>query len=285
MMNKFQKFEYSNDDRGVTPFETFQRYSNEKQQTSIKIAEIINSFRTHPVSLLDVGAGDGLLTQLYLSKIESVPQKITLIEPSVDLINKLRLNLSQFDGLSTINILNERFQEYATDQKFDVIIASHVPFTGDTGMETLPSIYMKLLSLLDYNGVLILIQRANDDIHSFREKFKSILNGRIYNSYAINDAQNVFGNVVADDPLNHITIYHASSELLFPKDNQHDRIAIIEFLLNTKWNQIQRDVKAQINDYLAVRNNRLGQSDGILVFSQEIENPPPNREGGVSERS
>ncbi len=258
------KFEYSIGDGTLTPFETFLQYSDEKEQTSDKLAELIESSPVHPWSLLDVGAGDGSFTKLYLSKVNALPQTVNVIEPSLDLAEKLPITLGTVADLPLLNIFNGSFQDYATDRKFDVIVASHVPFTGDN-MQNLPDVYTKLLSLLNEDGRLLLVQRAADDTHEFREKFKTLLTGNKYDSFLVNDALAILSHI-SDDKKTHMTIDYTNSELIFPDHNPVDRTIIIEFLLNTQWGKMPDDIKLQIDDYISRKANRFTQHDGILTY-------------------
>lgn len=260
------KFEYSRGDGILTPFETFLQYSDEKEQTSDKLAELINSSPVSEWSLLDVGAGDGSFTGLYLSKVDSMPQTINVVEPSLDLADKLQPTLGALTDLPLLAIFNDSFQNYDTDRKFDIIVASHVPFTGDN-MQELPDVYKKLLSLLSEDGRLLLVQRADDDTHAFREKFKTLLTGTRYDSFLMNDAMAIL-NRISRYTRERMTIDCTNSELLFPENNPADRTTLIEFLLNIQWGQIPGHIQQQIDDYISAKANRFTQHDGILTYKK-----------------
>ena len=83
--------------------------------------KIANLIPRDNLSIIEIGPGDGRLTQKILEK---KPKKLTLIEKDIDLINTLNDKFSQFDF---VNILNLDFLKIEIKDKYHIII-SNLPY-------------------------------------------------------------------------------------------------------------------------------------------------------------
>lgn len=267
MINKVG-FEYLNR-HGETVFETFLKYTNEKERSAALLGKILKRLLNKDgVTLLDIGAGNGEYLRLSLNQTKSLKKvKFTLLEPSNDLVKRLRLTIKSFPLNSTVDVVHSTFENFTTDNQFDVILASHIPFAKDK-RDKLPPVFKKILGMLSLNGCLILVLRRKDDIHEFRTRFKSQLMRRGYESLTIDDAIEVFEGFAKDRPLN-ITTFSADSELHLPiTDNLPDVISIIEFLLNKKWGAFPNNIRELVLDYIKQRKGILHQTDGFALVKK-----------------
>ena len=83
-----------------------------------KISNLIPSYN---LNIIEIGPGDGRLTQKI---IEKKPRKLTLIEKDIDLIKKLN---DKFSKYGYVDILNSDFLEIDIKDKYHIII-SNLPY-------------------------------------------------------------------------------------------------------------------------------------------------------------
>lgn len=264
MINKVG-FEYL-DNQGETFFETFLKYTDEKKKSSAVLGKILKLLLTKEgMSFLDIGAGNGEYLRRSLSRIK-YPHRIefTLLEPSEDLIKRLKLTINEFPSNSTVKVVYSTFEDFIANAQFDVVLASHIPFAKDQ-RDKLPVVFEKMLGLLKQNGSLIIVLRKKDDIHEFRTTFKSQLMGQDYQSLTIDDAVEVFDELAKSRTLR-LSTFSAESELHLPiADNMQDVISIIEFFLNKKWEEFPDKIRKEVLDYVKQKKGILHQTDGFAL--------------------
>jgi len=95
-------------------FEKFVRWTNEKQKTAEAILKVVGDTKE---SLLDIGAGDGVLTKL----IEEKFTHITAVELGPHLFELLM----QKCGSNKYKLFNSTFETAVLQGKFDIILSSH----------------------------------------------------------------------------------------------------------------------------------------------------------------
>lgn len=259
-------FEYHNEKR-ETAFETFLRYSNEKEKSSTVLGKILDHLLVEEcMTVLDVGSGNGEYLKLSLSKAK-IPRKtkLTLLEPSRDLVKRLGVATKQFPDGSIVRVVHSTLEDFATEDRFDVILISHVPLAKDQA-DKLPGIYRKILGLLKPKGSLIIVLRGKDDIHEFRNMFKSSLMSRDYQSVMIDDVIEMFMNLDNKGIPLHISRYRAHAKLCMPyPNNMRDVISIVEFFLNKKWDEFPNNIRNAVLDYIRQKNGVLKLIDGFVI--------------------
>lgn len=258
-------FEYL-DKHKETIFETFLKYTDEKKNSSAVLGKILKRLLNEEgMTFLDIGAGNGEYLRMSLIQIKSLKRtEITLLEPSSDLVKRLRLTTKKFPRNLTVKVVHSTFDDFITNSQFDVILASHLPFTKDR----LPMVFGKMLELLKSKGHLVVVLRRKDDIHEFRTMFKSKLMKKDYTSLIIDDAVESLNNLAKNMPLR-ISMFSSNSELRLPiADNIQDVISIIEFFLNKKWEEFPDDIRKAVLDYINRKKGILHQSDGFALVEK-----------------
>lgn len=248
-----------------TAFETFLRYCDEKEKSSVVLGSILQNLLISNSSLLDVGAGNGDYLRLSLEKLTThVRLDLTMIEPSQSLIKKLEAMTGRFLIDHGVRVLCERFEEVELDQQYDIVLASHLPFPK----EKLSEIYSKMISLLKPTGRLIVVLREKDDAHEFRTRFKPVLEGEGYQSLTLDDALEVL-NGLSSGAVFQVSAYSAPSVLTIPlRDNKKDEITLIEFFLNQKWREIPKYVRKDILEYIERKDGIFRLVDGFAIVSR-----------------
>lgn len=266
MRNKTNDFIYLNKTK-ETPFETFLRYSNSKEKSSIKIAEILNQYLSNmnsEIQFLDIGTGDG-------SHIKQVLQKtmyenrinIELVEPSSDLIQELKRNLKGLPKNINAQIINELFEDFQPNRTYDIVLASHLYHIPD---EDKVSQYSKMLDLLKPNGKLILVLKEDDDRQEFRMKFKPLLFSGDFKGLTLTRSLDFVRQI---KPMPEIQTFQVEAMLEIPyKTDVDDTISIIEFFLNKTWEEIPTAVKAEVMEFIESKNGCLREIEGIAVISK-----------------
>jgi SAM-dependent methyltransferase len=253
-------FEYRNKN-GETPFETFLRYTDEKEKSAEKLAEVTKRHIQPGSRLLDVGTGNGEYLELTLAKA-NVPEgvQLTLVEPSADLVAQLEKRFEKRMPAADFKVLSTSLQDLATEERFDVILMSHlfyhVPRPTWTGELS------KALSLLKPEGVLIIVLREEDDAYAFKNAFKPVLFENFAEALTIDD---VLEALPKDVKLKQ-TKYLAASELRLPRQNREDTISIIEFYLNKTWDEMPGEVQQGALQFIEEHKGVFKQLDGIAAI-------------------
>jgi len=202
-MKKRIGFEYCKGIAGEeVPFAIFLNYSNEKEKSSGILGGILSRLLVREkMILLDIGSGSGEYLRLALNKVRDLKEvSATLLEPSPDLARKLRSARKLFPRTVSVDIVGDTFENFTTATLFDIILVSHVPLAKDN-ITRLPGIYLRMLKLLKPDGHLVIVLRGKDDVHKFRNRFKTKIMGRDYYSLTIDDAEAVFQKIAEQLPL------------------------------------------------------------------------------------
>lgn len=251
-------FEYRQKE-SETPFETFLKYTNEKEESSKKLASILEKYVKDGTSLLDIGAGNGEYLQLTLQKLVDVSaMQLTLVEPSADLAKNLP---TLFTRNTTISVTT--FDDFITKETFDIILASHLFYHISRAAR--PQVLSKIISMVKSGGVLIVVLREKDDIYEFKTEFMPQLFTKDFKALVLDDILNVLPNEAV------LSIWRdvAHSESRIPyQENVDDTISIIEFFLNKQWSEMPKQIQQASLKFVKAKKGRFKQIDGIAVIQK-----------------
>jgi 2-polyprenyl-3-methyl-5-hydroxy-6-metoxy-1,4-benzoquinol methylase len=237
-INKDPSFYFSKS----SSFEKFARWTNEKQ----KIAEVILSIiGDNTNSLLDIGAGNGIITKLLAKKVKH----LTAIEPSTLYFEELQKKCTA----PQFTLIKTSLEDFKTDEKFDVIIASHVfQFVSNQTQELL-----HIKNILSDTGVFLLIDlRLDCDLWNFYNIYrKDVLGPEAINPVPI-DYDSLLKNIF------NVKKLQFSPTLAMP--SIEGAMSILDFIYNTDFSEIKKEsfmkIKAGLQD-------RFGK--GPIVFNLE----------------
>lgn len=256
-------FEYKNK-KDETPFETFLRYTDEKEKSADQLAKVLGN-ATSNIKILDIGTGNGEYLGLVLEKTKSLNSAhLTLVEPSSDLAQQLKNRFRSILPTDSVTVINSDLDNFSIDEKFDVVLASHLFY--HLPRPTWPEQLAKILSFLKPDGLLIIVLREKDDAYAFKMAFKPLLFSKDFKALTIDDVLDVLPAIGTLD----VTKYPAISELKIPiADNLEDTVSIIEFYLNKEWQDISKAIQEDALDFIRHKNGTFKQIDGIATIRKK----------------
>ncbi len=258
MSLKNNTFEYKKEGEIETPFSTFLKYSNEKLNTSKKIAQILNQYKKDTISVLDIGGGDGILLKESLASSNVIVSDITIVDPNKDILDKAREN---FSSSNNVSFVEQSFETWNSTQTFDVVLASHLYHIEDKDLQEQ---YESFLKKVTPGGILIFIMRKVDDIFVFKTLFKKKVMGQEYVAQTIDKAITIFNSTVPPSQITNDEVY---AQLLLPyKESKEDTDRILSFLLGKKVELLEESLIHEIYDYLKIVDGKFSQIDGILLI-------------------
>lgn len=251
-----------------TAFEVFLQNSNEKRKSSVVLGRLLRQALIRPnMSILDVGAGGGELIVAAL-RLYRPPRgtHLTLVEPDKRHVQRLEELRSCWPPCLRVEIVSGRIENVLPVRKFDVVLASHLPFPKSA----LGGLYERLITVVIPGGQMIIVLRETDDVHDFRSRYKTRIMRSVYVSLTIDDAVEVLNS---DRRFGTLAIqrFRAAGTLRIPSPGASSvgRI-IVEFLLNAAWQEIPPDVRRDIAAYLRRRRGILKLIDGFAVVQVPI---------------
>lgn len=258
-------FEYKKK-KTETPFETFLRYTDEKEKSVIVLATILQKSLSKTANVLDIGTGNGEYLDLALTKAGAKASdgvRLTLVEPSTDLVAQLESRFTKHFPLSHVKVVNSGLQDFKTKDSFDVILMSHLFY--HLPRESWAAELSKALSMLKEGGVLIIVLRGKDDAYDFKMAFKPLLFDASFKALTIGDVL----EVLPKQPALRVEKQLASSELHIPIETDlEDTVSIIEFYLNKEWRDMPAEIQQSAMKFIRDKNGTFKQVDGIALVER-----------------
>lgn len=251
-------FQYQNLGK-ETPFETFLRYSDEKEQSASKLAEVLVESMRPGMHMLDIGTGNGEYLELFLSKV-GIPDdiRLTLVEPSFDLSRQLQDRFIRRLHRQNLNVVSSSLDNYATDERFDLILMSHL-FYHIPAPERREQIE-RAQSMLAPSGKLVVVLREKDDVYDFKMAFKPKLFSPDFRALTLDD-------ILALIPDRESVRAMSDSILRVPLDEQpSDAAAILSFFLDKEWDAVPAEIQEAAMAFVRERNGVLHLRDGIAII-------------------
>jgi len=233
-------------------FDLFRRSSNEEEKImQIIISEIKK--KESCKSLLDIGAGDGTITQKIIKYFDEVY--------AVEKRNDCRLFLKALG----IKMLCKDWTKFVETQKFDVILASHVFYYFP--IPEWKTHISKMLKLLNDDGMLILITNStNIEYSTFIKKTYPKIIGHEFTFASVVD------NLDLVPETYEISINRISTEISL--ENKEHFLSMCEFWLGSSrknWGETMKEISETYNnleDY-APKGKLLKQNVDILIIKKK----------------
>ena len=160
-----------------------------------------------------------------------------------------------------LTIVNSDLQHFESDERFDVILLSHLFYHIPRAIWQAQ--LARALSLLKPTGVLIIVLREKDDAYAFKMAFKPQLFDESFTALTVDD---VLAAMPGDVQVT-ITRHTAASELKIPlEENMNDTTSIIEFYLNKQWEDMPEAIQQGALGFIHDKNGIFKQLDGIAAI-------------------
>lgn len=260
-MNDYASKHLYSSNRGDSIFEMFLKLSTEKQTDIELLTKALEEHLGERTCFLDVGTGEGSLLAETINKLDvNVALNLHLIEPQN---NYSKLLIEKFEAMTRVNsvrVYPAKFEAFHSDIKFDVILSSHVLYhmSSDERHEHIT----KLLEYLNKDGLLIVILRKKDEVYEFKQRFRTLIEGKDHTSTTIELAEQYF-----KDKSYSITHYDAEAYTPFPFNSDPEGATqLIEFYLNTLREDIPKKVLNASMQFIHDRGDKLKVADRLLVI-------------------
>lgn len=254
-----------------TRFETLLRYSDEKEKSARVLGEILKEILRENVDFLDLGSGNGefLLRSLQHSRFRK-PVRFILLEPSKDLLIRLKATIKKFPKNSKIKIISQRWEDYDSEKKFDIVLVSHSTYGWHR--KNWEKLFTKMVDCLRPGGSLVFITRLKDDAYAFKQLFRPFFFGKTFKAVELGECLRVFAGIFAKKRMAfRPRIYKSHSTLQLPiKKNFEDAVSLIEFYLVKSWSEMPKEVQEKILKFLRSKRYILRQVDGIAVVRKTL---------------
>jgi ubiquinone/menaquinone biosynthesis C-methylase UbiE len=234
---------------------SFRKFLNWTNQTEKLGKEILGLTKPSDKSLLDIGAGNGDLTETYIGRFEQA----LLLEPTQAFYEGLR---ERFPRATIKQIKAEDFRSEAS--RFDLIVASHVLYYVSEPFEVID----RLLSSLTTGGRLVMILVNKDcsylqfiDAYYFR----------------ITGMEHHFTDITWTDILAYLKTQSLRCEardvpISIDAPSLDDFLDVSDFIFNVVARQIPGEILAEMRTYLkaylTADGLRLDASNKIMVVEK-----------------
>lgn len=261
-------FEYQ-DKNKETPFETFLRYTDEKIQSAKVLSEILKKIViTEGADFLDIGSGNGEYLNFAFNNLTSSPLvNFTLLEPSTELFEELKRVSANISHKKSVELVNQTWEEYESPKKFDVILASHLYHIPRSEYY---SQLGKMVASLKSGGCLIFVMREKDDTYDYKMLIKPQISGEKFDAKILDEAVSTFREISSKESIKlSIERFVSKSKLTIPlSSNYDDAIAIIEFFVNKKWEEIPIQIQSEALKFVQDKEEQFEQVDGIALIKK-----------------
>ena len=227
-------------------FQRFLGWTDEKQKITEQILQVIGGKKE---SLLDIGAGNGKLTELLEHNFEY----ICAAEPSIKLFEELEQTLSK-SSHTLINLPFEQvnFKKAGIETQFDVIVASHsFQYVKNPAKQL-----TRINNLLKDSGVFLLINLRPCDFWDFFNKYKEgILGERPTDPSGFDYDIHKLLETIFD-------VEKISFDATVSIPSVQDTISILDFLYNIEFSDIEKNIIKKITHDLTEKYD-----DGPVNFN------------------
>jgi len=244
-------------------YDLFVDRSNEKETLVLKVQELIKDKNG---SCLEIGFGT---RPIFANKLANRFHRYVVVEKE---------NLGNINLGGGTEVITGDWESLDIDEKFDVILASHVVYYFKDKREAL----LKMLSHLKKDGVLIIVVNGKEGDYGPTKEFFATRFGEKYEfTYdkiltLLKDEKIKEHNLFTEVSFNNIDDLYNSLRLLF--DNYPREYSLLKEDLQDFWKSNLRDNKFTVNQkILEISNNyyeRFVQSSKEVLKESQNDGPP-----------
>jgi len=169
-LSEFETINFSNINRDTR---IFFKFSNEKVVLVREIISIMKPKKTY--SVLEIGCGEGHVIKKIYRKVK----KCIALDPDPKMLDILRQKIGK---VSNVVLITKTFEDYKTEEKFDIILTSHTLSFFDDKWKAVE----KMLNYTKEGGKIIIVLHSNssEQIKILREIFHKVYRKTIKHIYA-----------------------------------------------------------------------------------------------------
>jgi SAM-dependent methyltransferase len=258
---------YLNDDtHTLSPFETYLKYNGSEKVKAVELAtqsiqKLIESLPQKVIRILDVGCGNGEMTEPVFSSLHLDTQKIhlTCLDRSERMINECKARFKNKKTLKdfTVDFVLAEWSEFEINEPFDIILASYAYLDFPEG-------YKKVINALSPVGTLVIVNKMQDDepynLRLEMRKQMGITEPGITIDTITEHLKTLFPELHVSQPQVRI------NEIIVPKPNENetDFGKTIEFMFTWHWDEIPDTVQKATIEYLNNTNFKLNGLVGLI---------------------
>lgn len=217
-------------------FDLLRRSSNEEDVLINRILAELSPRRER--SLLDIGAGDGSITQKLMSHFTKV-----------DAIDRLNHSVYFLESLG-ITTENGLWEDYKSEESYDVVLACHVMYYFPT-REWVPEM-MRMRQLLKSNGKLFVIVNSQEGGYAdFLDSFYQMVHGN-----SLEQPHSLELSLKLQEEGVDVSLDTIESEVTF--ENRRHYLALCKFLLDYDFSD-DNPIKSELERYFSTLPIRGGR--------------------------
>ena len=241
--------------KSATPYLAYCKATNEKQ----KLHDYISSaFDREPVSILDLGCGNGVNTSFIADRFQNA---------SVDAIERSEAQIQEaISRNSRLNItyVHTPFEQFEIGRKYDFILASHVLQYIDSDLE---GFVKKATEMLEKDGELWFVQQTKEGMAQIINHQKPYLtNERFQNWKTFEDYQGTIEKLVGENYQISVDSLDSSfSQIDFANPSEEDKLRLeFIFCLDDSYDSQSKEFKDHLSKLNLGDSERISHPNGII---------------------
>ncbi|MBZ0186169.1 MAG: class I SAM-dependent methyltransferase [Candidatus Obscuribacterales bacterium] len=188
------------------------------------------------VKILSIGTGTGALDFAWTNQFNNHGLKefsYTMLEPNPEFQAKLKNHLASHPDKDKFELIESALETADLTEKYDCILVSHVFYYLKDRLESLK----KIFSLLEKNGVAIIIQYTPSGVYQIHKKFLARLKGNDYEAFSCEDLVDLCDTL--EKPYSYGLLRSTVNMTdCFEPDSKSGR-AVLEFMVESKLDDLQ----------------------------------------------
>lgn len=233
-------------------FKSYLKFVDEKFSIANEIIDVVSEPQFYnslnekdTIKVLDIGCGNGVLTQNYLNGISKIfPSKnieVDALDVNKNLIKDFRENNYNLSSNIQIDLQKKDFFKSSNNNKYDLIIASHVMYYTDDLSDSLN----KIESSLSDDGKAIIFHHSGEDciLSELRAKYNSESMANLKQSKDDISTNDIIKSTLEKENINHKSKKQFFN-LYFPQnDKTQDFRNLISFLADKPFMELVKENK------------------------------------------
>lgn len=211
---------------------------------------------------LGTGSGEDVIDFLTYLNRKGVEFQFVFVDPSRELFDVFKVKVKKHKLSKNIShIFISKFEKFCTDNKFDIIIASHVFYY----LKDWEPIIKKIISLLKTNGdAFIFMQSEESDNFKFRNTQLKYIYGKKYKEKSAEQLVRLIKKLKLPYKSRAVISKLDVSGIVSRKSVPSRAKSLLSFLIRKKFDDLETNVKLKIVNYF---KNNCRPNNSSIIFS------------------